>query len=77
MKQNILIIYILIVIINCEDVFYLSLEKLISGSSNYKLSLINKKEGISDNDLFYSGYSEFIENILVNAYNNKRKKGCY
>ena len=74
MKQNILIIYILIVIINCEDVFYLSLEKLISGSSNYKLSLINKKEGISDNDLFYSGYSEFIENILVNVYNTNGKK---
>ena len=73
MKQNILIIYILIEIINCNDVYYLSLEKLISGSSNYKLSLNNTKAGISDKDLFYSGPVEYIENILVNAYNTKEK----
>ena len=34
---------------------------------------INKKAGISDKDLFYSGPVEYIENILVNAYNTKEK----
>lgn len=70
MKHNILIICLLLVLLNCENEFYLSLEMLLSGNSKYKLTLNNRKEGTSDNDLFYSGFAEDIEKILIDRYNN-------
>ena len=71
MKHNILIICLLLVLLNCENEFYLSLEMLLSGNSKYKLTLNNRKEGTSDNDLFYSGFAEDIEKILIDRYNRK------
>ena len=73
MKQNILIICLLIVLLNCQDKYLLSLDMLLSGSSKYYLNLINKKKDASDNDLFYSGSAEYMDNIIVSAYNSKGK----
>ena len=73
MKQNILIICLSLVLLTCSDNYYLSLDMLISGSTKYKLDLLNRNEKASDNDLFYSGSAENMENILLNAYNNKEK----
>ena len=73
MNQNILILCLLLVILNCNDEFYLSIDMLISGSSKYKISLFNKNEEFSDNDLFYSGTSENIETILITSYNKEGK----
>jgi hypothetical protein len=73
MKQNILIICLLLVLLNCQDKYLLSLDMLLSGSTKYNLNLINRKKDASDNDLFYSGSAEYMDNIIVNAYNNKGK----
>ena len=73
MNRNILIFCLLLAILNCNDGFCLSIDMLISGSSKYKISLFNKNEGFSDNDLFYSGTSENIETILVESYNKEGK----
>ena len=73
MKQNILIICLSLVLLTCSDNYYLSLDMLISGSTKYKLDLLNRNEKASDNDLFYSGSAENMENILLSAYNNKEK----
>ena len=64
MRQNILILWLLFALFKCDEDYYLSLEMLISGSTKYKLNLINKKIGISDNDLFYSGFPEYLEDIF-------------
>ena len=73
MRQNILILWLLFVLFKCNEDYYLSLEMLISGSTKYKLNLINKKIGISDNDLFYSGFPEYLEEIFDNS-NTKAEK---
>ena len=73
MKQNILIICLSLVLLNCQDKYLLSLDMLLSGSTKYNLNLINRKKDASDNDLFYSGSAEYMDNIIVNAYNNKGK----
>ena len=69
MKINLLILSLLIVFLKSEDVFYLSLDKLISGNGLYELSLINRKNGVSDNDLYYSGTAEYMENVITKKYN--------
>ena len=68
MKMNLIILSLLIVFLKSEDVFYLSLDKLISGNGLYELSLINRKNGVSDNDLFYSGTAEYMETVITKAY---------
>jgi hypothetical protein len=73
MRQNILILWLLFALFKCDEDYYLSLEMLISGSTKYKLNLINKKIGISDNDLFYSGFPEYLENIFEHS-NTKAEK---
>ena len=73
MKQNILIICLSLVLLNCQDKYLLSLDMLLSGSSKYDLNLINRRKDASDNDLFYSGSAEYMDNIIVKAYNSKGK----
>ena len=73
MNQNILILSLLFVLSSCDDIFYLSLHKLITGNHKYQISLINRRPGISDKDLFYSGPVEYLENIIINAFYNKNK----
>ena len=73
MKQNILIICLLLVLLNCQDKYLLSLDMLLSGSTKYDLNLINRKKDASDSDLFYSGSAEYMDNIIVNAYNKQGK----
>ena len=73
MKKKILtIVFILSEIINCNDVYYFFIEKLFSGYSRFKLSLTNKKIDTSDNDIFYSGSGEYIENILFDPYSTRK-----
>ena len=73
MKQKILIICLLLESCNCKDNYILSFDMLISGSSKYEITLINKKSQISDEDIFYFGTVEYMENIIINSYNKREK----
>ena len=73
MKQKILIICLLLESCNCKDNYILSFDMLISGSSKYEITLINKKSRISDEDIFYFGTVEYMENIIINSYNKREK----
>ena len=73
MKIHLLILYLFFAILNCEDdLFYLSLDKIISGSRKYRLTLLNRKSGVSDNDLFYSGTVEYMENLIMEVFYKKK-----
>ena len=75
MKQNILILSLLLILSNCEDDnFYLSLDKLVTGSTKYKLNIVNRKNGISDKDLFYSGSVEYLSNIVLLKFDTIREE---
>lgn len=73
MNQNILILCLLFVLLNCKSDYILSLDMLISGSSKYDIELVNRKDGVSDNDLFYFGNVEYMENILIDSYTKEGK----
>ena len=73
MKIHLLILYLFFAILNCEDdLYYLSLDKIISGSRKYRLTLLNRKSGVSDNDLFYSGTVEYMENLIMEVFYKKK-----
>ena len=73
MKIYLLIIFLFLALLNCEDdIYYLSLDKIISGSTKYQLSLLNRKSEVSDNDLFYSGTVEYIENVIMDVFYKKK-----
>ena len=67
MKQNILILSLLLILSTCEnDIYYLSIWDS-SDNDKYRLDFVNRKKGISDKDLFYFGSAELLSDILLHA----------
>lgn len=73
MNLNILILCLIFVLLNCEKEYILSLELHFSGNTKYDIELFNRKSGISDNDLFYCGNVEYMDQILIEAYSSEKK----
>ena len=65
MKQNILILSLLLILSNCDnDIYSLFLGKTLTGGNKCRVNIVNRKKGISDKDLFYSGSFEYLTDIL-------------